>query len=141
MSAEVAAVTLCAEGFSLVRAAEIDTEVARLKDRIAALAVERQEIVDMLMGPDGYEERTPWATYRLVPRTRKTARAIDTERFIDLFPHLALDYGTLRISVAKAEKGLSAEDFAKVVIPGGTVDAEPELRIEPHAGAVEVTER
>ena len=125
---------------SLARVVEIDAELATLKRQADALKSERAEIIDALNVPGGYEERYPWATYQLVPRTRQTARSIDTDRFLELFPERALEYGTLRISVAKAEKGLSAEDFEKVVIPGATVDAEPELKIIPAIGPVEATE-
>lgn len=134
-------IDLSLDRITLVRAAEIDTELASLKRQMDALKAERAEIIDALNVPGGYEERTPWAVYQLVPRTKMTPRSIDTDRFLDLYPHLALEYGTLRISVAKAEKGLSYEDFAKVVIPGEKVDIEPELKIIPTVGPVEVTEK
>lgn len=116
------------------------TEEMHEAERLAAAPY--QEAIDMLRAKrdalfeaacelDAPPEVYPFGVLRIEVPTRRTARTIDDAAFVRRFPQHLARCASVKIKVGEAEKVLSADDFATVVIPGETVYGDPVLRLLP----------
>jgi hypothetical protein len=110
---------------------------APFQEEIDRLQAQRDDAFDAAILANAPPEVYPFGTLRIEIPEKKTPRSIDDGAFVRLFPEHLATCANVKILVSKAEKVLSAEDFARVVIQGETVYGAPILRlVEPPAPMV-----
>lgn len=110
------------------RLTEQMNEAARpFKTQIEAYAELREDLLARALEANHLEEKTRRGTYALVREERKGARTIDIDRFVRLFPQHLQECASTSIKVTAAEKVLSRDELALVVVPGKVTYGPPKV--------------
>jgi hypothetical protein len=104
---------------------------APYREALELLTAKRAELFEAAIAADASPEVHPFGTLRIEVPARKGPRTIDDIAFVRLFPQHLQRCATVRIKVSEAEKVLSEEDFAKVVVQGEMVYGDPVLKLLP----------
>lgn len=102
---------------------------APYRDALELLQAKREALFDAAIAADAPPEVHPFGTLRIEVPTRRTPRTIDDAAFVRQFPQHLARCASVKIRVGEAEKVLSADDFATVVIPGEIVYGDPVLKL------------
>lgn len=102
---------------------------APYQEAIDLLRARRDALFEAAIAADAPPEIYPFGTLRIEVPVKKAPRTVDSDEFVRLYPQHLARCATVRIKVSEAEKVLSEEDLAKVLLPQEMIYGAPTLKL------------